>query len=85
MGDTHTIVAAVLLSDGIDDIGDLVHFYYSGDPTDEVYLVEESNPLWIALFLVFFPFVVGATMLCLLKLRMRRARGARRHAVKADF
>jgi hypothetical protein len=45
----HATVRAILGVDGSEDIPDQVHFYYSGNSQDEVFLLEESNPLWLAL------------------------------------
>lgn len=46
---------AVLSVDGIDDIPTAVSFYYSGDPAKEIYLQQESSPLWFGLFFIMAP------------------------------
>jgi hypothetical protein len=51
--DTGENVNAVLSLSGINDIPANVTFYYSGDPSQEVYLLEETNPIWgFMLFLI---------------------------------
>ena len=44
--ETGEIVEAVLSLSGINDVPNNVTFYYSGDPSQEVYLREEVNPIW---------------------------------------
>ncbi len=46
---------ALLSVDGIDDIPTAVSFYYSGDPTKEIYLQQESSPLWFGLLFILAP------------------------------
>ena len=46
------IVKASLATNGINDMPNIVTFYYSGDPNKEVYLQEEYNPIWGSIFFV---------------------------------
>lgn len=46
---------ALLSVDGIDDIPTAVSFYYSGDPAKEIYLQQESSPLWFGLLFILAP------------------------------
>jgi len=52
---TDTAVFASLGGSGINDVPGRVTFYYSGDPTREVLLREETSPLWIGLFFLVLP------------------------------
>ena len=53
---TDTAVFASLASNAIDDLPAHVTFYYSGDPSKEVLLQEETNPFWVGLFFLVAPF-----------------------------
>lgn len=66
------MVKAYLIGDSADKIPNDVSFYYSGDPSKEVRLREESNPLWAALFLLLTPLLV-AVGLAYFERRMRQA------------
>ena len=46
------IVQGSLSLNGINDMPDTVTFYYSGNPSREVYLQEEYNPIWGSIFFV---------------------------------
>lgn len=58
LADSDVFVKASLSMDGINDVPDSVHVYYSGDPNQEVYLQEETNPLWGFVF-----FIVAGSLL----------------------
>ena len=62
---------AVLSVDGIYDIPAAVSFYYSGDPTQEVYLQQESSPLWFGLFFILTP-VAGLLFIRWYRGRLKR-------------
>jgi hypothetical protein len=66
------LVKASLVGDSSERIPDDVSFYYSGDPTKEVRLREETNPLGPALFLLVAP-LVGAAVLAHFERRRRRS------------
>src|SRR5574339_78346 len=55
--ETGETVYAVLSLSGINDVPNNVTFYYSGDPSQEVYLIEETNPIWG--FMLFLTMSVG--------------------------
>jgi len=55
LNDRETIVSAVLSMDGINDLPEVVSFYYSGDPKKEVYLMQEASELIIFLFFFLTP------------------------------
>jgi hypothetical protein len=50
--DEKTIVHAILSVDGGDMQGQKVTFYYTGDPSKEVFLQEEDNPLWVGVLTI---------------------------------
>ncbi len=52
LDDADVLVQASLSMNDIDDMPDHVTFYYSGDPGREVYLQEETNPIWGTIILV---------------------------------
>ena len=60
-------VHAILSLDGIEKLPDTVTFYYSGEPREEVHLLEEANPLIYALFFFFAPILLLVFILHQLK------------------
>ncbi len=59
LADSDIFVKASLSMDGINDVPDSVHVYYSGDPSQEVYLQEETNPIWGSILFI----VLGGLLL----------------------
>ena len=55
---TSTIVHASLSMNGVNEMPDEVSFFYSGDPSREVFLQQETDPLWGALLMFLAPLVV---------------------------
>lgn len=53
--DRKITVKATLMMDSVVSMPPRVSFYYSGDPTQEVHLREESNPLWFLLLCIAVP------------------------------
>ena len=74
ISETGESVEAVLLADGINDFNDSVTFYYSGDPNEEVLLLEESNPLWIALAFTIIPIAAGSSLIFLVHRKLLHKR-----------
>src|SRR5262249_29597640 len=52
---TNDMVKAELSANALKDLPDDVTFSYSGDPSREVFLQQETNPIWGALFLLLLP------------------------------
>jgi hypothetical protein len=71
--DTKDMVKANLIANSSEQIPEEVSFYYSGDPTKEVRLREETNPLWAALGLLLIPLL---TAIWLARLDRKQRRGA---------
>jgi hypothetical protein len=65
---------AVLSVDGMNDIPIVVSFYYSEDPTKEIYLQQESSPLWFGLFFILAP-VSGLLSIGWYRRRLQRMSG----------
>ena len=59
---TREIVHAVLSLNAMNDIPNRVSFYANGRPNAEVYLLEEDNPLWAALFFLCAPLATLAVL-----------------------
>lgn len=55
ISDTTTLVHASLEMNSGENIRDSVSFFYSGNPSQEVYLQQETDPLWGALFFFLLP------------------------------
>ena len=56
---TREVVKAVLMNDGPKDIPKEVSFLYTGDPTKEVHLMEETDAILPSIILLLIPFVPG--------------------------
>ena len=58
-----TTVNALLMQNGIADFPRNVSFHYSGNPNEEVYLEQESNPLHMVWFFFGLPTVLSIVLL----------------------
>ncbi len=55
---TDTIVIANTNRTAMEKLPDRIRFHYSGNATDEVFIIGEQHPLWPALFFLGMPFVL---------------------------
>ena len=62
---TTTFVHASLSMNSSDNVPDAVSFFYSGDSTREVFLQQETDPLWGALLMFLLP-PIGLVMIHIL-------------------
>ncbi|MGC1379242.1 MAG: hypothetical protein WA821_23630 [Anaerolineales bacterium] len=73
---TDTVVTTVMGGDWTNRIPDVVTFYYSGDPTQRVFLQQDTSPLvGVVLFLVMgLTVILGISVVLMLYKREERAR-----------
>ena len=68
---TSALVHASLSMNSVDEMPDKVSFFYSGDPSREVFLQQETDPLWGALLMFLLP-PIGLLMIHFWERRERR-------------